>query len=47
MARAAPEFRWIDGILWQQREPWPSYRTSVSRERPGYLVSVLGLLHKL
>ena len=41
------EFRWIDGILWQQREPWPSYRTSVSRERPGYLVSVLGLLHKL
>jgi hypothetical protein len=40
------EFRWIDGILWQQKEPWPSYRISVSRERPGYLVGVLGLLHK-
>jgi SAM-dependent methyltransferase len=36
------EFRWIDGILWQQKEPWPSYRISVSRERPGYLVAVLG-----
>ena len=24
------EFRWIDGILWQQKEPWPSYRISVS-----------------
>jgi sugar lactone lactonase YvrE len=20
------EFRWIDGILWQQKDPWPSYR---------------------
>jgi trans-aconitate methyltransferase len=40
------EFRWIDGILWQQKEPWPSYRISLSRERPGYLVGVLGLLHK-
>jgi 2-polyprenyl-3-methyl-5-hydroxy-6-metoxy-1,4-benzoquinol methylase len=39
------EFRWIDGILWQQKEPWPSYRISVSRERPGYLVGVLGLRH--
>jgi 2-polyprenyl-3-methyl-5-hydroxy-6-metoxy-1,4-benzoquinol methylase len=39
------EFRWIDGILWQQTEPWPSYRISVSRERPGYLVGVLGLRH--
>ena len=28
------EFRWIDGILWQQKEPWPSYRISVSRGRP-------------
>jgi 2-polyprenyl-3-methyl-5-hydroxy-6-metoxy-1,4-benzoquinol methylase len=41
------EFRWIDGILWQQKEPWPSYRISVSRERPGYLVAVLGSRHKL
>ena len=40
------EFRWIDGILWQQKEPWASYRISASRERPGYLVGVLGLLHK-
>ena len=39
------EFRWIDGILWQQKEPWPSYRISVSRRRPGYLVGVLGLRH--
>ena len=39
------EFRWIDGILWQQKEPWPSYRISVSRGRPGYLVGVLGLRH--
>jgi SAM-dependent methyltransferase len=37
------EFRWIDGILWQQKEPWPSYRISVCRERPGYLVGVLRL----
>ena len=37
------EFRWIDGILWQQKEPWPSYRISVSRGHPGYLVGVLGL----
>jgi cyclopropane fatty-acyl-phospholipid synthase-like methyltransferase len=35
------EFRWIDGILWQQKAPWPSYRISVSCERPGYLVGVL------
>ena len=41
------EFRWIDGILWQQKEPWPSYRISVSRGRPGYLVGVLGLRHEL
>ena len=41
------EFRWIDGILWQQKEPWPSYRISVSRGRQGYLVGVLGLLHEL
>ena len=39
------EFRWIDGILWQQKEPWPSYRISVSRGWPGYLVAVLGLRH--
>jgi 2-polyprenyl-3-methyl-5-hydroxy-6-metoxy-1,4-benzoquinol methylase len=39
------EFRWIDGILWQQKEPWPSYRISVSRGSPGYLVGVLGLRH--
>ena len=39
------EFRWIDGILWQQGEPWPSYRISVSRRHPGYLVGVLGLRH--
>jgi SAM-dependent methyltransferase len=39
------EFRWIDGILWQQKEPWPSYRISVSRGHPGYLVGVLGLRH--
>jgi 2-polyprenyl-3-methyl-5-hydroxy-6-metoxy-1,4-benzoquinol methylase len=39
------EFRWIDGVLWQQKEPWPSYRISVSRGRPGYLVGVLGLRH--
>jgi SAM-dependent methyltransferase len=39
------EFRWIDGILWQQKEPWPSYRISVRRGRPGYLVGVLGLRH--
>ena len=39
------EFRWIDGILWQQKEPWPSYRISVSRGCPGYLVGVLGLRH--
>ena len=39
------EFRWIDGILWQQKEPWPSYRISVSRGLPGYLVGVLGLRH--
>jgi hypothetical protein len=41
------EFRWIDGILWQQKEPWPSYRISVSRGHPGYLVGVLGLRHEL
>ena len=29
--------------LGQQKEPWPSYRISVSRGRPGYLVGVLGL----
>jgi 2-polyprenyl-3-methyl-5-hydroxy-6-metoxy-1,4-benzoquinol methylase len=39
------EFRWIDGVLWQQKEPWPSYRISVCRERPGYLVGVLRLQH--
>jgi 2-polyprenyl-3-methyl-5-hydroxy-6-metoxy-1,4-benzoquinol methylase len=39
------EFRWIDGILWQQKEPWPSYRISVSRGHPGYFVGVLGLRH--
>jgi 2-polyprenyl-3-methyl-5-hydroxy-6-metoxy-1,4-benzoquinol methylase len=39
------EFQWIDGILWQQKEPWPSYRISVSRGRPGYLVGLLGLRH--
>jgi SAM-dependent methyltransferase len=39
------EFRWIDGILWQQKEPWPSYRISVSRGSPGYLVGVLGSRH--
>jgi 2-polyprenyl-3-methyl-5-hydroxy-6-metoxy-1,4-benzoquinol methylase len=39
------EFRWIDGILWQQKEPWPSYRISVTHRRPGYLVGVLGLRH--
>ena len=39
------EFQWIDGILWQQKEPWPSYRISVSRGCPGYLVGVLGLRH--
>jgi 2-polyprenyl-3-methyl-5-hydroxy-6-metoxy-1,4-benzoquinol methylase len=39
------EFRWIDGILWQQKEPWPFYRISVSRGHPGYLVGVLGLRH--
>ena len=39
------EFRWIDGILWQQKEPWPPYRIGVSRGRPGYLVGVLGLRH--
>ena len=39
------EFRWIDGILWQQKEPWPSYRISVSRGCPGYLVGVFGLRH--
>lgn len=41
------EFRWIDGILWQQKEPWPPYRISVSRERPGHLVGVLRLRHRL
>jgi trans-aconitate methyltransferase len=41
------EFRWIDGILWQQKEPSPSYRISVSRERPGYLVGVLRLSQQL
>jgi 2-polyprenyl-3-methyl-5-hydroxy-6-metoxy-1,4-benzoquinol methylase len=40
------EFQWIDGILWQQKEPWPSYRITVSRERPGHLVGVLQLRHK-
>jgi len=39
------EFRWIDGILWQQKEPWPSYR--ISGGHPGYLVGVLGSQHKL
>jgi hypothetical protein len=43
--RLRQEFRWIDGILWQQKEPWPSYRISVSRGCPGYLVGVLGLRH--
>jgi hypothetical protein len=37
------EFRWIDGILWQQTEPWPSYRIRANREHPGYLVGVIGL----
>jgi SAM-dependent methyltransferase len=37
------EFRWIDGILWQQMEPWSSYRISVNREHPGYLAGVIGL----
>jgi len=41
------EFLWIDGILWQQKEPCASYRISLSRERPGYLVGVLRLRHKL
>jgi 2-polyprenyl-3-methyl-5-hydroxy-6-metoxy-1,4-benzoquinol methylase len=41
------EFRWIDGIFWQQREPWPSYRISDSPERPGYLVGVLRLRQEL
>ena len=40
-------FLWIDGILWQQKEPWPSYRISARRGRPGYLVGVLRLRHKL
>jgi 2-polyprenyl-3-methyl-5-hydroxy-6-metoxy-1,4-benzoquinol methylase len=39
------ELQWIDGILWQQKEPWPSYRISVSRGCPGYLIGVLGLRH--
>jgi 2-polyprenyl-3-methyl-5-hydroxy-6-metoxy-1,4-benzoquinol methylase len=43
--RALQEFRWIDGILWQQKEPWLSHRISVSRRHPGYLVGVLGLRH--
>ena len=33
------EFRWIDGILWQQKEPWPPYRIGVSRGRPGLVSS--------
>jgi 2-polyprenyl-3-methyl-5-hydroxy-6-metoxy-1,4-benzoquinol methylase len=41
------EFRWIDGVLWQQKEPWPSYRIRVSRERPSHLVGVLRLRHNL
>ena len=41
------EFRWIDGILWQQKEPWPSYRISVRPGRPANLVGVLQLRHKL
>jgi hypothetical protein len=41
------EFRWIDGILRQQQEPWPSYRIGARRGRPGYLVGVLRLRHKL
>jgi 2-polyprenyl-3-methyl-5-hydroxy-6-metoxy-1,4-benzoquinol methylase len=41
------EFRWIDGILWQQTEPWPSSRISTGCGRPGYLVGVLQLRHKL
>jgi 2-polyprenyl-3-methyl-5-hydroxy-6-metoxy-1,4-benzoquinol methylase len=41
------EFQWIDGILWQQKEPWPSYRISASRERPGYLVGVLRVEQEL
>jgi SAM-dependent methyltransferase len=41
------DFQWIDGILWQQKEPWPSYRISASLERPGYLAGVLRLRHKL
>jgi 2-polyprenyl-3-methyl-5-hydroxy-6-metoxy-1,4-benzoquinol methylase len=39
------EFRWIDGILWQQKELGPSYRIGVSRGHPGCLVAVLGLRH--
>ena len=41
------EFQWIDGIFWQQREPWPSYLVSDSQERPGYLVGVLRLRQEL
>jgi hypothetical protein len=41
------EFLWIDGILWQQKEPSASYRISVSRERPGYLIGALQVPHKL
>jgi SAM-dependent methyltransferase len=36
------EFRWIDGILWQRREPWPSYRIRANRVRSGYLVGCFG-----
>ena len=41
------EFRWIDGILWEQKESWPSYRISGSRARSGYLVGVLRLSQQL
>jgi 2-polyprenyl-3-methyl-5-hydroxy-6-metoxy-1,4-benzoquinol methylase len=41
------EFRWIDGILWKQKEHWPSDRISVSRGHPGYLVGVLRLRGRL
>jgi hypothetical protein len=39
------EFRWIDGILWQRKEPWSSYRISASREHPGYPIGVLQVRH--
>jgi hypothetical protein len=35
------EFRWIDGILWQPKERWPSYRINIRRGHPSYLVGVI------